>query len=178
MTKSAGSKNALHAMAAFIVLCALSYGVYRAVHSSLFHLQRVAVEPLSEGYPISAEQVLQMAKVPLGKHNLFELNLKPIETRLVKNVWVKGVVLGKQFPNTLSLKVVERVPVALLNESKGHVFYLEEDGTSFEDQSMVYSKDLPILTGFSADNIYLLKKVNQFITTWFSTEKKIGRAHV
>jgi cell division septal protein FtsQ len=160
--KPAGPKNALHALAAFVVLCLMSFGVFRAVHSSLFSLKRVEVEALSEGYPLTRDQVLHLARVPLEKYNLFEIDLKPFEGRLMKHPWVKGVVLGKQFPNTLSLKIIERNPVALLSEDKGRVFYLEEDGTSFEDQSMVYAK---------ADNIYVLKKVNQFVADWFSREK-------
>jgi cell division septal protein FtsQ len=172
--KSGGSKNALHAMAAVMVLGALSFGIYQSVHSSLFNLKLVEVETFSDGYPLTRDEVVKLAKVPLNRYTLFNVDLKPIEERLMKDPWVKGVVIGKQFPNTLSLKVVERKPVALLSESKGRVFYLEEDGTAFEDQSMVYPKDLPILTGFSADNIYLLKKVNQFVATWFSPEKMPG----
>ena len=87
---------------------------------------------------------------------------------------MKGVILGKQFPNTLSLKIVERIPVALLSEVSGRVLYLEGDGTTFEDQAMVYPKELPILTGFKAQNVEELKKINHFITTWFSQEQFPG----
>lgn len=167
-------KNALHAVAAIFVLILFSFGIYRAVNSSLFNLTAVEVETLSEGYPLTQDEVLRMAKVPLGKHNLFDINLQPFEARLVKHPWVKGVVVGKQFPGTVSFKIIERKPVALLTEEKGKVFYLEVDGTTFEDESMVYPKDLPILSGFSADNIYILKKVNDFVATWFAAEKVPG----
>ena len=166
-----GAKNALHSAIAVIVLGLLTFGVYRAVHSSLFQLNHVDVEALSEGYPLTPEQILHLARIPLGQWNLYEADLSPVERRLMQQPWVKGVVLGKEFPNTLSLKIVERKPVALLSGSDGHVVYLEEDGTTFEDQAMVYPHDLPILTGFSVDNVYLLKKVNHFIETWFSPEK-------
>gem|GEM_PF-1399736 len=166
-----GAKNALHSAIAVLVLGLLAFGVYRAVHSSLFRLNHVDVEALSEGYPLRPEQILHLARIPLGQWNLYEADLSPVEQRLMQQPWVKGVILGKEFPNTLSLKIVERKPVALLNGSDGHVVYLEEDGTTFEDQAMVYPRDLPILTGFSADNVYMLKKVNHFIETWFSPEK-------
>ena len=171
---SSNSKNALHWLAGLVGLGALIIGLYEASHSSLFFLNTVKVTPLSAGYPVNAEKVLELAKVPVGKVSLFDLKMEPIEARLMKNPWVKGIVVGKQFPNTLSLMVVERIPVALLSEANGRIVYLEGDGTTFEDTSMTYPKDLPILTGFPAQNIDTLKQANQFITTWFSSEKFPG----
>ena len=160
-------KNALHVLAAAAVIILMSVGVERAVHSSLFKLKNVAVESISDGYPLTAEQVLQMAKVPVGKQSLFDFNMVPIETRLLKHPWVKGVVIGKEFPNTISLKIVERAPIALVNEARGKVMYLEADGTMFEDASIVYSKDLPILQGFEVQNIESMKQVKALLFDWF-----------
>ncbi len=128
------------------------------------------VEPLSPGYPLVKETVLRLAAVPIGGRSLFDVSLSPIEARLTGHPWVKGVVVGKQFPNTLSLKVIERVPVALLAGSDGRVLYLEADGATFEDQAMVYPGELPILSGFSADQSDLLKKLNAFLNTWFAPD--------
>jgi hypothetical protein len=61
--------------------------------------------------------------------------------------------------------------VALLTEEKGRVLYLEDDGSSFEDQSMVYPKDLPIITGFLSTDLYHLKQVNDFISGFFLSGK-------
>ena len=167
---SSSSKNALHWLAGLAGLGALVLGIYQATHSSLFLLRTINVTPVTSGYPITIEKVLDLAKVPIGHVSLFDLNMEPIESRLMKNPWVKGIVVGKQFPSTLSLTVVERNPVALLAEENGRIVYLEDDGTTFEDQTMVYAKDLPIFSGFSAQNIQTLKQANQFILTWFSSE--------
>lgn len=162
--------NAVHWLVGLGILAVLSAGIHQAVHSSLFVLKNATVEPFTVDYPMTPEKILDMARVPIGRASLFDLNLVPIEARLMKNPWVKGVIVGKQFPNTLSLKIIERVPVALLTEKNGRVLYLEQDGTTFEDQGMVYPKDLPILVGFSAEKIDVLRKLNSFIHTWFSTE--------
>jgi hypothetical protein len=97
-----------------------------------------------------------------------------MEARLLRHPWVKGVVIGKQFPGTLSFKIIERVPVALLSESQGRVLYLEQDGSTFEDRAMVYPVDLPILTGFSAQELPRLKELNRFMSAWFSAERLPG----
>ena len=167
-------KNALHWLAGLSVLAVLSFGIREAIHSSLFLLKVATVEPLSLDYPVDAQKVLDIAHVPIGHAPLFDLNLVPIETRLMRNPWIKGVIVGKQFPSTLSLKIIERIPVALLTEHNGRVLYLEQDGTTFEDQGMVYPKDLPILIGFSAEKIDVLRKLNSFIEFWFSAEKLPG----
>ena len=160
-------KNALHVLAAVLVMIALAVGMESAMHSSLFKLKNISIEAMSDGYPLSREQVIEMAKVSLGKQNLFDLNLKPIETRLLKSPWVKGVVIGKEFPDTVSLKIVERAPIALVNGSKGKVVYLESDGTLFEDQSIIYSKDLPILQGFPIQDRETMLKVRELLFNWF-----------
>ncbi len=169
-SKSIRFKNALHWLTGLSVLGVLTFGVVQSVHSSLFYLHNVKLEPMSPGYPLAPKTALDLARVPVGSVSLFDLNMAPIEARLMADTWVKGVILGKQFPNTLSLKIVERLPVALLSESNGRVLYLEGDGTTFEDQAMVYPKELPILTGFKAQNIEELKKVNHFIATWFAAD--------
>jgi len=175
LPKSAPKKrNALHALAAIAVLIALGVGIERALHSSLFKLKTVLVEPISEGYPVTSEQVLQMAKIPVGKMSLFDVNLEPAEARLVKHPWIKGVVIGKQFPNTLSLKVVERTPIALITQTRGKVVYLEADGGVFEDHSIVYSKDLPILQGFPLQDELVMKQVRTLLFDWFQEKNFPG----
>ena len=160
-------KNALHVLAAAAVLIAVGFGVERAVNSSLFKLKNVIVETMSDAYPLTEEQVKQLAKVPLDKQSLFDLNMKLIETRLLKHPWVKGVVIGKEFPNTVSLRIVERTPIALVSEAHGKVLYMESDGTLFEDHSIVYFKDLPILQGFVIQNTETMKQVRALLFDWF-----------
>lgn len=164
------NKNALHWLTGITVMLILGFGIFESVHSSLFYLKTVKVEAMSSGYPLTEASVLELAKVPIGKISLFDLHLAPIEARLMQHPWIKGVIVGKQFPNTVSLKIVERTPVAVLNELSGRVLYVEADGTSFQDVSMNYPKDLPFLKGFNAQNIDQLKKMNHFIETWFSLQ--------
>jgi hypothetical protein len=163
-------RNFMYWILGFSLLGIIGFGVKQAVRSSLFTLKAVVVEPLSSNYPLSREQVLDLAEVPVGLGSLFELNLKPIESRLLRSPWVKGIVVGKQFPGTLSLRVVERTPVALLAESNGRVMYLESDGTIFEDRAMVFSGELPIFTGFPSNDPEALRRINSFVKTWFGPD--------
>ncbi len=157
-----------------LVLGAIGFGVKQASRSSLFVLKSVVVEPFSAGYPLRAQAVLDLAKVPVGSRSLFDVPLAPIEARVVQHPWVKGVVVGKQFPGTLSLKVVERTPVALLTEANGRVLYLESDGTTFEDSSFAFPGELPIMSGFQVKDAVALKRLNRFVETWFNEKNLPG----
>jgi hypothetical protein len=171
----AKGKNALHSLSVSLiamgVLTALGFGIYSAMHSSLFLLNQVNVQPMTANYPLTSEKVVALARAPVGHANLMNMDLQPIEARLLKSPWIKGVVLSKQFPSTLSIQIIERSPIALLNEVKGNIAYVEKDGTLFEDAAMIYPKDLPILTGFSENDPAALLKVNDFIVNWFGTLK-------
>ena len=161
-------KNALHWSAVLLVVLALIFGIYQTIHSSLFLLKTIKVNEFSPDYPISKEKVLDLIKIPIDKISLFDLNLAPLEARLIKNPWIKGAIIGKQFPDTLSMTILERKPVALFAEPSGRITYLDEDGTSFDDQSLLYPKDLPLMSGFSGKDVASLRRANQFIATWFS----------
>ncbi len=163
-------RNAVYWVFGLLALGLIGFGIKQAVRSSLFTLRSVVVEPLSSNYPLSREQVLEMADIRVGFGSLFDLKLAPVESRLREHPWVKGVILGKQFPGTLSLRVVERTPVALLTETNGRVLYLESDGSTFEDRALVYPGELPILTGFSSTESGVLRKINTFVTTWFGPD--------
>jgi cell division protein FtsQ len=58
--------------------------------------------------------------------NLITLGLSRIADRLAENPWVDSVTLSKRFPDKLSVRVVERRPVALLDEG-GRLFWLDAD---------------------------------------------------
>ncbi len=168
-------KNALHVLAAIAVILVCIFGIIQALHSSLFSLNTVTVEPLSKDYPLSAQQILNIARVETHeKTNLFGMDLKPIEMRLLKQPWIKGVVLEKRFPASLLIKVIERNPTAMVEGKNGKVLYLEADGTIFEDASLSFTRELPILSGVSPQDSAFLKKAGDFILHWFDGSNTPG----
>ena len=166
--------NLAHWILGLLVLGTIGFGIKQAARSSLFTLKSVVVEPLSAGYPLASGTVLELAKVPVGTRSLFDVPLEPIEARVMKHPWVKGVVVGKQFPGTLLLKVVERTPVALLTEANGRVLYLESDGATFEDTNFAFPGELPIFSGFQAKDPGSLQRLNHFVETWFNEKNLPG----
>lgn len=115
-----------------------------------------------------------MLQLPRGKTSLVDLDLKPVEKRLVRHPWVKGVVLSKQFPNTLQVQVIERTPIALIAGQQGQMVYIEKDGTQFEEKGTSYGKELPLLTGVMTSDTEGVKQMIDFVQTWFDREQIPG----
>jgi cell division septal protein FtsQ len=126
-------------------------GLYAALHSPLFMVRVVEVVDQAEDAPLDAKEVSALAAVPLAEVSLFDLSLASIEKRLLGHPWVKGVILTKRFPQTLSVQVIYRNPVALLQDPHGTLQYVDEDGVLFGVLNLNARPDLPLLSGFSAD---------------------------
>ncbi len=126
-------------------------GLYAALHSPLFMVRVVEVVDQPEDAPLDAREISSLAAVPLGEVSLFDVNLRSIEKRLTGNSWVRNVILTKRFPQTLSIQVVYRNPVGLLQGARGGLQYIDEDGSLFGPVSLRARPDLPLLSGVPAE---------------------------
>lgn len=142
------------------VMLGSAISLYIAVHSSLFLVQVVEVADQPENAPVDAQTITQLAAVPTGEMNLFELDLKEVENRILANPWIREVRLQKRFPQTLSVTVAFREPKALFQWSDGALAYIDSDGRPFGRLNLQFVSDLPLLSGFSTDPQDQLKMKN------------------
>lgn len=131
----------------------MTAGVVAALHSDLFILHVIEVADLPEQTPISSEQIIKRAQVPVGKISLVDLDLAPIEKRLLKESWVRSVRLQKRFPQTLSISVELRTPVALFARPDGKLAYVDSDGSLFGQLHLAWFADLPLLSAVAGTTI-------------------------
>jgi hypothetical protein len=143
-------------------------GLYGALHSPLFMVRVVEVADQPEDAPLDARTVSTLADVPLGEVSLVDLNLEAIRKRLESHTWIRGAVLTKRFPQTLSIQVIYRSPIGLLQSSKGALQYVDEDGSLFGELDLRARSDLPLLSGSrQEDSVRLLK-------SWGSRKWKVA----
>jgi cell division septal protein FtsQ len=119
--------------------------MYLASRSPLFLVKVVEVEDLPDNRVLDAETVEKLAAVRLGTANLFDLELRPIEARLLSHPWIKEVKLQKRFPQTVSISVILRTPRALLQKKDGSLFYVDQDGQLFSRVNASIPEDAPVL---------------------------------
>jgi cell division protein FtsQ len=91
------------------------------------------------------QQIMEAAAVPL-KTPIFQLDLKEIAQRVEALSWVRSCEVRRVLPDKLSVRVIERQPVALIRMDT--LYYVDEDGTPFKKIAPGEPLNYPILTGW------------------------------
>jgi hypothetical protein len=155
-----------------IAVSILAFSIYETVHSPIFTVQVVEVaDHLDVSPPVDSQTITDLAAVPIGRVNLFGLDLKSIEARILAHPWIREVKLQKKFPQTLSINVVFRKAVALAQLENGGLTYVDETGKLFDSVNLMIQNDLPLLVGFSqsSENSARLQEALRLINMWEST---------
>jgi len=91
------------------------------------------------------QQILEAASITY-QTPILKLDLKKIAQRVESIPWVRSCQVRRVLPDKLSLRIVERKPVALIYLNG--LYYLDEDGTPFTEPSPGEKLDYPVLTGW------------------------------
>ena len=99
--------------------------------SGVVHTPRADVEKLTSRYTGT---------------NLFQLDISEVQRDLGAISWIRRIDIEKKLPDTLRIRVTERVPVALARVGS-EIRYVDETGAAFADLSpAVGNADLPLIT--------------------------------
>lgn len=93
-------------------------------------------------------ELLRLAGVAPGT-NLWSLDPAAVAQAMSAHPWVRTVEVTRSLPDTLQLRVEERVPVALA--SLGDLYVVDADGAPFKRVSASEALDLPLLTGVTRE---------------------------
>ena len=128
-----------------VAFIAFIWGLERGTRLLLAsHLELNTIEV--QGYQRTArQQIMEAASVPL-KTPIFQLGLKEIAQRVEALPWVRSCEVRRVLPDKLSVRVIERQPVALIRMDT--LYYVDEDGTPFKEPAAGETLDYPILTGW------------------------------
>ncbi|MGP1569547.1 MAG: cell division protein FtsQ/DivIB [Eubacteriales bacterium] len=113
-------KNYLLRFVVFIICCA---GMYYFLSSDIFDISRVKV--LGNNY-YTVEQIKDKANVKIGK-NIFAFRKGKLKSKLLKDSYLKNVVIKRKLPSTIVIKVEERKEQAALYDGKRYII-IDEDG--------------------------------------------------
>jgi len=124
------------------------YGCYLAVTSiTIFSLKSIEV---SDTVHLKRDEILGLAGIEPGT-DLLRMNLKRMGDHILQNPWVETVRINRYFPDTVSIAVIERVPVAIVN--MGFIYYLDKKGKIFKVLNQGDVLDFPVVTGFSEEGL-------------------------
>ena len=109
---------------AFLVVVLLAAGAAALTRSALFHAKTIRVHGLAH---VSRADVLRLAAIGPNS-NVFTLDAGAAERRLEREPWIADATVTKDLPSTVSIRVRERVPVAVAS-SDGVLRLVADDGT-------------------------------------------------
>jgi len=129
--------------------------------SPYFEARTITVEG---NHRLSREVILKQAKIGLGD-NILSVNVRRIRYRLLANPWIAAAEVERGLPDTIHIRVKERVPIAILDlnpptrlasESVADSrFYLDEYGEIFKAVQASDEIKVPVVTGLRLSDIEL-----------------------
>ncbi|MBD1150623.1 FtsQ-type POTRA domain-containing protein [Pelagibacterales bacterium SAG-MED29] len=109
---------------------------------SNFSIQKIEIEGNSI---LDSDEIIQKLNF-LYRENLFFLNLKDIEKNLKNETFIESFSLKKIYLNTLKIIIVEKEPIAVL-QNKKKKFYISTKGDLIDFQYIERYMDLPTVFG-------------------------------
>ncbi len=144
-------KKSVRLVAAVVVVSLvglIGYGVSGFISRTTFlRLERIEVAGVKR---LTRDEVISLSTARSGD-DMLGLKLRQMGEHIGKNPWVARVQIRRTFPNTLTIAVQEREPVAVIN--MGFLYYVDGQGEVFKPLTVGDSLDYPILTGFSEEEM-------------------------
>src|SRR5436190_3121529 len=129
-------------VAALSLVGGVSYTVAKYLRTSpRFEVKKVLVLGWKR---VTETQVLTQADVP-DKANVLSVDLAAIRERVEQLQWVRYAIVERVFPDTITIKIVERDPVGLAR-IRGQVYQFDTDGAVL-DYDPSTGVNYPILDG-------------------------------
>jgi len=123
---------------------------FKFIMNSNLYIKKIEVENNSI---IEANEIKKKLSF-LYEESLFFLNIKDIRENLKNETFIESFSIKKIYPNTLKLMIVEKIPIAVL-QNKKKKFYISDKGDLINFIDIKIYNDLPIVFG-NGDNFYSL----------------------
>jgi cell division protein FtsQ len=95
-----------------------------------------------------AGAIIAESGLALGS-NIFSADLDSARRAILSDPWIAEAVLSRRLPGTISVRVSERAPAALV--AMGDVFLVGADGKPFKTLDVGDPVDLPLITGIRGE---------------------------
>ena len=119
----------LHVLLSFLAAAGLSAGALAILHTSVFGARTVVI---AGAVNTSRAQILTVSGLR-KQPPLIDINPGTISRRLERLAWVARASVHIEWPSTVSIAVVERVPVAAAHLSKGGYAVFDSSGRVLKD---------------------------------------------
>ena len=143
-------KKSLFGLIVLFILLTTYTPKFNFIINSNLHIQKIKIENNSI---VESDKIKEKLSF-LYKENLFFLNTEDIETNLKSETFIESFSIKKIYPNTLKLIIVEKRPIAIL-QNKKKKFYISDKGDLINFINIEIYNDLPTVFG-NGENFYSL----------------------
>ena len=119
--------SALRLILAILVVVTIIVGYRVAASASLFQVRSIDVTGTSR---TSAEEIEGVTRRAVARTGVWRADLAAISAELGRLPGVRRAVVSRVLPDRLRVRVVERVPVAVVRTSGGHFLWVDEEGVA------------------------------------------------
>ncbi len=108
-----------------IVMGVLIFAGYRAAASaSFFQVRSIEVQGASR---VSPDDVRAIIRKDVEKSGVWKADLKGLNARLEKLPWIRSAVVSRVLPDGMRIRIIERVPRAVVRTASGRFRWIDED---------------------------------------------------
>lgn len=116
---------------ALVLVGLIVWGCVAVYNAPIFTIDRVVITGNDR---LTRDQVLKLAAIP-SETTLVKVPTGAIEQRLATSPWVKSAKLDRDFPHTLGIELVERVPSVVVDQGGANLWLASRDGYWLDKRS-------------------------------------------
>ncbi len=106
----------------FTLILAGYYLYDQATTSAKFQISNFEIKGNSF---LQKNQVIQLAKQGVLGQNIFQANIQLVPDRLRDNPWIETAEVSRKMPDSLQIKIKERIPFAKIKMTDGNTFLID-----------------------------------------------------
>ncbi len=158
---------------AFAILAVIGLAIgYRAASSaSLFQVRAVEVAGTSR---TSAEDIAGLVRRAVSRTGVWRADLPALSAEIGRLPGVRRAVITRVLPDTLRVRITERVPLAVIRNSAGHFVWVDEEGVTLEQMKSTDRTPPFFILGWNEDgtneareeNAERVKKYQEALREW------------
>ena len=137
-------------VAVAVILGLLIFAGYRAAASAtFFQVRRVEVRGTARA---SADQVQQVVRRELAQPGVWRADLSAVSAELERLPWVRTAVVSRLLPDSIRVRITERVQRAVVRTGAGRLAWVDEDAVVLGEMSPTDQMPTFFLRGWSEEN--------------------------
>ena len=156
---------------AVLVLVTLVVGYRAAASAALFQVRTIDVSGTNR---TSAEEIEGLTRKAVARTGVWRADLDAISRELARLPGVRRAVVSRVLPDRLRVRVIERLPVAVVRTGAGHLVWVDDEGVTLGEMKPADQIPAFFIRGWNEDgteearleNAERVKKYLELVSEW------------